>query len=297
MTGHAISSLPPLLPGLSALAERYDGFILDLWGVVHDGRAVFPWVLDTLQALRRAGKRVVLLSNAPRRESVVARRNAEIGLPGALVDGLVTSGEEAWRHLHDRPDDFYRALGRRCLHLGSSRDLSMREGLPYDFVDALESADFLLNTGSSQDPGFPLVTPELLARAAERDLPMVCANPDRVVVVGGARQLCAGAVADHYELLAGRVRWHGKPHAAVYDRAVERLAVADRARVLCIGDSVETDLKGAAAAGLDALFIAGGIHLPDIGRTETGEPDPDGIRRLMRREAMQPVAALARFTW
>jgi len=295
----------PILPGLAALADDYDGYVLDLWGVIHDGQRVFPHAVATLRELQRRGKRAVLLSNAPRREAVVGARNREIGLPDGLVEGLVTSGEEAWRHLAERPDDFYRGLGRHCLHLGGPRDVSMRDGLPYRFVAEVETADFILNTGSAEDDGAMAATPEILKRAAARDLPMVCANPDRVVIAGGRREPCAGAIAEAYEALGGRVRWHGKPYPEVYRRALELLA-AEPARVLCVGDGMETDMAGAKAAGLASLFVLGGIHQDAVVRissagelkTEaTGRPDSESLTLLALQYGVQPVAALERFLW
>ncbi len=287
----------PLLPGLAAQAGDYDGFILDLWGVIHDGQRVFPHAIETLRALKAAGKQAVLLSNAPRRETVVAARNHEIGLPEGLVAGIVTSGEEAWRHMHDRSDAFHQGLGRRCLHLGGPRDRSMREGLPYEFVEDAAVADCILNTGSAEEDGSMAATEAALATAAARDLPMVCANPDRVVISGGRREPCAGAIADRYEALGGRVAWHGKPFAGVYRRAMERLGIDDKRRVLCVGDGMETDMVGAQNAGLDALFILGGIHQDDFGRSNQGGVDPAALQRVADHYKVQPVAALSRFTW
>ena len=124
-----------LIEGMRELAPRYDGFILDLWGVVHDGVAPFPGVLDCMGRLIDAGKRIVLLSNAPRRADDVVRRIEKIGVPRRLYHGVMSSGEEAWQHLKHRDEPFYAALGRRCLHICSERDLEMREGLDLDWVD------------------------------------------------------------------------------------------------------------------------------------------------------------------
>jgi HAD superfamily hydrolase (TIGR01459 family) len=283
-----------IVPGLAALAPSVDALILDLWGVVHDGQRVFPWVPETLRRLKDAGKRVLLLSNAPRREAVVAARNEEIGLDPALVHGIVTSGEEAWRHMAERPDAFHRALGDRCLHLGGPRDRSMRDGLPYRFVDSADEATCILNTGSAQEDGAMAATQALLAAAAARDLPMVCANPDRVVISGGRREPCAGAIADAYEALGGRVAWHGKPFPGVYARALAKLGHPAPSRVLCVGDAMETDMKGAAAVGLPALFVYGGIHHAEL----TGSPAlAEAIEQLASAQGVAPVAALERFLW
>ncbi len=181
-----------LIDGMRELAPGYDGFILDLWGVVHDGTAPFPGVLDCMGRLIAAKKRVVLLSNAPRRADDVVRRIAAIGVPSGLYHGVMSSGEEAWQHLARRDDPFYAALGRRCLHICSERDLEIREGLDLDFVDTPDEADFILNTGPAEWEDTHEDYRPLLEAARKRDLPMVCANPDLVVIHAGRMALCAG---------------------------------------------------------------------------------------------------------
>src|SRR5258706_3438646 len=158
---------------MRALAPEYDGFILDLWGVVHDGTAPFPGVLDCMQRLIDAGKRLVLLSNAPRRSDDVVRRIAKIGVPDHLFHGVMSSGEEAWQHLHRRDDPFYAALGRRCLHIGSERDLEIREGLALEFVATAEQAEFILNTGPAGWDDSIQDYKAVLRGALARKLPMV----------------------------------------------------------------------------------------------------------------------------
>src|SRR5579864_7510172 len=249
-----------LINGMRELAPDYDGFILDLWGVVHDGTTPFPGVLDCMRRLMAEGKRLVLLSNAPRRADDVVRRIEQIGVPAGLYHGVMSSGEEAWQHLQRRDDPFYAALGRRCWQIGSERDLEMREGLDLDFVAGPENADFILNTGPAEWEDTIEDYAPLLAGARRRHLPMVCANPDLVVIHGGKPALCAGALAEHYETIGGRVRWHGKPYPSVYDSSLALLGIVDRRRVLAIGDSLRTDIAGATGAGIDSVFVAGGIH-------------------------------------
>src|SRR5437763_604802 len=177
--------------GMRELAPHYDGFILDLWGVVHDGTAPFPGVLDCMRRLIAEEKRLVLLSNAPRRADDVVRRIETIGVPAVLYHGVMSSGEEAWLHLKNRDDPFYAALGRRVLQLGSDRDLEMREGLDLDFVAVPEEADFILNTGPAEWQDTIADYAPLLDAARRRDLPMVCANPDPVVAPTGKPAACA----------------------------------------------------------------------------------------------------------
>jgi HAD superfamily hydrolase (TIGR01459 family) len=280
---------------MRALAPRYDGFILDLWGVVHDGTAPFPGVLECMQRLLDAGKRLVLLSNAPRRADDVVRRIAAIGVPAGLYHGVMSSGEEAWLCLHRRAEPFYAALGRRCLQIGSERDLEMRDGLDLDFVDTPAAADFILNTGPAEwDDTIETYAPVLRA-ALERDLPMVCANPDLVVIHGGKPALCAGALAEEYERLGGRVRWHGKPHPSVYHSCLTLLGIGDRSRILAIGDSLRTDVAGAANAGIDSLLIAGGVHAADF--TAGDKLDLARIEATIEESGTHPIGVAARFVW
>jgi len=284
-----------VISGMRELAPGYDGFILDLWGVVHDGTAPFPGVLDCMERLIAAGKRLVLLSNAPRRSDDVIRRIARIGVPERLYHSVMSSGEEAWLHLKHRSEPFYAALGPRCLHIGSERDLEIREGLDLAFVDTPAEADFILNTGPAEwDDTLETYMP-VMAEALSRGLPMVCANPDLVVVHNGKPALCAGALAEEYQRLGGRVRWHGKPHPSVYASCLGLLGIADKRRILAIGDSLRTDIAGAAGAGIDSLFIAGGIHAAEF--SSNGTRDPERIKAALAENGLHPVAAAARFVW
>jgi HAD superfamily hydrolase (TIGR01459 family) len=286
-----------LLVGLRELAPHYDGFILDLWGVVHDGVAPTPGALECLRALMESGKRIVLLSNAPRRADDVSRRIAQIGVPRALYHHVMSSGEETWQHLRRRDDPFYAALGRRCLHIGSDRDLEIREGLELEFVETAEEAQFILNTGpAGWDDRIEDYEP-LLRRALSAGLPMVCANPDLVVMRGITLHLCAGALAKWYEEAGGRVRWHGKPFRSVYDTCLELLGIEDRSRVLTVGDSLRTDIAGAAGAGLDSVLIAGGIHADEFGSTDGKTPDLERVEAALREVSRKPIVVAWSFCW
>ena len=287
----------PYLPGISQLALRYDGFILDLWGVVHDGIAPVPGAIDCMYGLISAGKRIVLLSNAPRRADDVIRRISQIGVPRDSFHHVMSSGEEAWQCLHRRDDPFYRALGRRCLHICSDRDLEIREGLDFDFVDRADEADFILNTGPAGWDDQIEDYAAVLQRSLMRDLPMICANPDLVVMHGAKLALCAGALAEWYEDKGGKVRWHGKPYRSVYDSCLALLGVADRSRILAVGDSLRTDIAGADAAGLDSLFVVGGIHATEFGIPPGNEPDLPRIEQALAAGSYRPVAITRRLAW
>jgi HAD superfamily hydrolase (TIGR01459 family) len=287
----------PLITGLAELAPNYDGFIIDLWGVVHDGTAPLPGALACLSALVAAGKRTILLSNAPRRTAGVVRRIAAIGVPPESYHAVMSSGEEAWQCLYRRGDAFYRGLGRRCLHIGSDRDLEIREGLDLDFTDMPEAAHFILNTGPAGWDDTVVDYAPILRRALSCGLPMVCANPDLVVMHGGKMALCAGALAQWYAAKGGYVRWHGKPFASVYEACFRLLGKGDRSRLLAVGDSLRTDIAGAAAAGIDSLLVAGGIHAEEFGMGENDEPDLDRIGAALHAGGYRPVAVAGRLSW
>jgi HAD superfamily hydrolase (TIGR01459 family) len=286
-----------LIDGLGALALHYDGFILDLWGVIHDGAAPLPGALQSLRMLMDSGKRVALLSNAPRRADDVVRRIARIGVPKGLYHAVMSSGEEAWQHLHRRDDPFYAALGRRCLHIGSERDLEIREDLGLEFVDTTEDAQFILNTGPAGWDDRTEDYEPVLRSGLARGLPMVCANPDLVVMHGGRLALCAGALARWYEEAGGRVRWHGKPFASVYDACLNLLGNSERSRILAVGDSLRTDIAGAAGAGFDSVLIAGGIHAEEFGTLAGQIPDLERIETALRGGPYRPVAVAGSFCW
>lgn len=297
MPSETLSTAVPVYPGLSALAERYDAFIIDLWGVMHDGLKAYPAAVEALKELRRAGKRSVILSNAPRRAAVIARRNAELGIPEDLPDHLLSSGEDAWQHLKTRPDAWYQALGRRCYHLGPERDYGMREGLDLEFVDSLADADFILNTGILHDHDQVETYRVFLDEGLARKLPMICANPDLIVMRGDAMEICAGALALDYEQKGGDVRWHGKPHPEVYRSCFALLEGIAPSRIAAIGDSLRTDVAGAEASGIDSIFIAGGIHGEELHVDNEGSLDPKAYAAFIEAAKWKPTAVLPFMRW
>jgi len=287
-----------VLPGVAALMEHYQGLILDLWGVLHDGRAPMPGVIDCLRRLKAAGKRIVVLSNAPRRAQLVEARVSEIGIPRDLYDHLMSSGEETWQHLRHRDDAFYRALGRVCYHIGPPRDDNMLADLGLTRVEDVDRAEFILNTGPWGWEETPEGYEPLLQRARARDLPMVCANPDLVVIHSGRRAICAGTLAERYETLGGRVRWHGKPLPEIYRHCFELLGIGDRRRILAIGDSLRTDIAGAAAVGIDSVWILGGIHGEELGAAPGKIPsDAALLSRAILANGPRPSWAMPHLMW
>lgn len=288
----------PILPGLAALADRYDGFILDLWGTIHDG--IRPWAgaVECLAELKRRGKRVLLLSNAPRRSYLAIQRLGEMGVPRDHYGDVLTSGEAAQNALVARRDPWHAKLGRRCHLLGPAKDDSVLEDVPDERVESLAEADYIVNVGTRRRLDGMELYEGFLADAAGRKLPMICCNPDYVVLRGDDRELCAGALALRYEEIGGEVYYHGKPHAPIYAESLKRLGLADPRRVLGVGDALRTDVAGAAAAGMDSVLITStGIMAKDMGIAPFEDPDPATLARACAAEGHYPTAAIAAFRW
>lgn len=270
--------------GLADVAERYDAVLCDVWGVIHNGRESFASACDALIRFQEARGPVVLISNAPRPAAAVHAQLDELGVPRQAWSAFVTSGDATRAILAERAPGPVFALG-------PDRDAPLYEGLGLQFAP-LEEAAFIACTGLFDDNSEAPEDYRLrLMDAARRRLPFVCANPDRVVQRGDRLIPCAGALADLYASLGGEVIMVGKPFAPTYDLAVgeaNRLAgrELDHARILCIGDGLGTDVKGAENQGLDCLFITGGIHV--------GEGDPADILAAAGTRAAWSLAGL---TW
>ena len=282
------------IASLSEIAARYDGYIVDLWGCLHDGVNAFPAAVAALGELKAQGKHVCFLSNGPRRVRTLLRRLDEMGVDRALYDAAMSSGEATWHALKTRPDAWHAALGTRCLHLGPPRDNDVREDNGLTIVETVEDAEFILNTGLSENDETIEQHEPLLRRGVERRLPMECANPDLVVHVGDQLSLCAGALAARYTDLGGDVTYHGKPHPLVYEECFRLLEGVPRTRLLGIGDGLRTDVAGANAAGIDSCLLTAGIHVEDLG---TDQPSPRALEELVERIGPRPTWAMPRLAW
>ena len=296
MHGAAATSIP-MLGGLSAVADRYDGFILDLWGVLHDGVRPYPDAVNTLQQLKRQGKRAIILSNGPRRAASLVRRTGEIGITPDLYEALHSSGEETWRLLRERRDPAIAALGNRVFPLMPERDRDLLDGLDLATAESPAAADFLLATGLANAAETVADYELALAAGAANGRPLLCANPDLEVVRGGVREYCAGALAARYEALGGPVLYVGKPHPAVYRTCLAQLGSVARSRILAVGDSLRTDVAGAVGIGVDSLLVLGGIHAEELAGTTGSRPDPANLAAACTKAGQWPTYAVPVFTW
>ncbi|MFO1114955.1 MAG: TIGR01459 family HAD-type hydrolase [Beijerinckiaceae bacterium] len=296
-------SPPAAVAGLAALADNYDVILSDVWGVVHDGRTHTPAAADALARFRAKGGTVVLVTNAPRPWKPIQKMLDNFGLPRESYDVIVSSGGVTV--------DLVAARGMTPLHhIGPPRDLPIFEEVAEVTGEKppllpLEQAEYVVCTGLLDDYDEPdPYMPKLRAMRA-RDLTMICANPDIVVHVGPDLLWCAGALAERYAGLGGKVIMAGKPHAIIYEAALKeaqalRKGALDRKRVLAIGDGLFTDIRGAASQGLDALFITSGIHR-DLLHPDAGEDDWSvdevAYRGLLAEAGAAPAGHLRDLVW
>ena len=285
------------LSGFAPLAERYGGFVLDLWGVIHDGVNAFPHAVETLTRLRAAGKRTLLLSNVPRPNGAVQTMMRRMGIEDSLYTGILTSGEAVRRALLTPPDLWWTELGARVFHLGPERDRPVLEGLRFEVTDTPADADFVLNTGPDdhRNPSDMAEFEAVLVECARYRLKMICGNPDLEVIRGGVRVLCAGALAARYRELGGDVRSLGKPDPAIYQPVLEQLGLPP-GEVLAVGDSLRTDIAGAVGVDLAACWVLDGIHGADL-RTPDGSFDTAQAEAAALEAGVLPVATVPRFAW
>jgi HAD superfamily hydrolase (TIGR01459 family) len=287
------SSPPAFTERFAPLASGYDVALCDVWGVVHNSIVSFPEACQALQRYRAGGGTVIMITNAPRPHDEVVRFITKLGVPADAYDGMVSSGDVTRAYISDH-------LEQSIFRIGPERDLPIYEGLDVRFAPVGE-ADYAVCTGLFDDETETAENyRDLLGKMRSRNLFMVCANPDVVVERGEKLVYCAGAIADLYRSLGGEVLYAGKPHRPIYEQALAEAAAlrgkpAPLDRVLAIGDSVRTDLAGAAGLGVDCLFVTAGIHAEDFGGRE--EPDLAAIGRTFAAAGLMPKAIMHRLRW
>lgn len=290
----------PCIAGLHEIAGGYDAILCDVWGVLIDGKRHFPRAAQAMKTFRERGGTVVLITNASRPDAEVRRQLLGLGLPQDAFDDLVSAGELTLREIVARK-------GQVCHHLGPPRDKGLFEeagrrlGAPLPMAGPQE-ADFVVCTGlDNEREERPEDYDARLAAMRARSLPMLCANPDIVVHVGADLLWCAGALAERYAAMGGEVFLYGKPHPPIYREALARIAASRGAapplsRVLAIGDGAETDLAGAARAGIGCLFVTDGIHKHEL-RGEGGALDRRALGALFCGAKARPIALASEVFW
>ncbi len=281
----------PLIEGLEEIAGAYDHFILDIFGVIHDGIRPFEGTIWCLQMLQDMGKQTCLLSNSPRRADGACGQMEAMGIPRSLYDHAVTSGEATYQSLKNRSD----ALGDECWFIGNDYGSEITEGMGLNILSGPEGASFILNSIPGTESRERTILMAQLEVAADKNLPMICANPDLVVNIGAAQYECAGTFAAAYEKMGGEVIYHGKPHAPVYEACYELLGRPEKRKICAVGDSFHTDITGANGFGIDSVMNLVGIHWDEV--ITNGRIDPAKMRAMLGTYSTHPNFMMAGFNW
>ncbi len=279
---------PQTVADLRPLAERFDVFFIDQFGVLHDGVAPYPGAVEALASLKAAGKSIVLISNSGKRSSLNEERLVDLGFQAGSWDIFLSSGEVAWRKFAGQLDGNRLAAGTRCLLLSRGKDRSAIDGLDIELVEGGADAEVVLLSGSEGDTKPMEFYRALLAPAARSGVPLICTNPDKVMLTEAGLKFAAGAIADLYEGMGGKVERIGKPFPVIYEVALRDLGNPPREKIVGIGDSVEHDIAGAKGAGLAAALVRSGI-LADLGPAE--------LEEAFARYGAAPDFVLLNFVW
>jgi HAD superfamily hydrolase (TIGR01459 family) len=291
---------PRFVRGLGEMAEHYDVILCDVWGVVHNGVTYFRNATDALARFRAKSGTVILLTNAPRPRQRVAAFLDGLGVPHAAYDGITTAGDVTISLILERGD-------LPLAHIGPANDVSLfaeaeaLAGRPLR-LKPLEEAAYAVCIGlDDAENETPADYDSRLRLMRARDMEFICANPDIVVEVGERLVYCAGALAEAYADMGGKVTQAGKPYPVIYERALAlaselRGGKLDRSRILAIGDSAQTDIKGAQDLGLATLFVTSGIHRAELHPTGAGL-DAAAFRQFVEGTGVAPMAAITEFVW
>ena len=282
-----------LIDRLSSVADAYDLFLVDQWGVLHDGTKLHDGSKEALHALRQADKRIVLISNSSKRVEISEARLGALGIERDCYDGMVTSGEMGWHAMRTRRDSFYADIGRRCFLFTWDGDNSILDGQDLEEVETIAEAEFLILAGTNAtETNYE----DFLQEGAARNLPMVCLNRDFVSVSPEGELIeCSGKLAQRYEELGGAVRSYGKPGRDIYDAC---MALAPGATApLMIGDSLHHDIAGANTVGIDSVLITNGIHRFDLDIDDDAAPTGDDLSMLSDTYGARPTYAMKRLRW
>jgi HAD superfamily hydrolase (TIGR01459 family) len=279
---------------ISAIIGGYDAFVIDLWGVIHDGVTAYPGVNECLLQMKNAGKKIIFLSNAPRRAARAVEGLERVGVPRDLYDHVITSGEITHQYIKSGKHGF----GKKYFMIGPERDAGLLEGLEYNRVASPELADFVIVTGFEDDDSTLEEKLPILQECLKNNLLLICANPDLVVVrQTGQRALCAGVMAEKYQQMGGEIIQFGKPYGQVYEKSLELIKDIPLNKIAAIGDNLVTDIKGANDFGIDSYLIAGGILGEELGIKHGQLPPPDKLQKICEESGNVPLGVLPAFVW
>jgi HAD superfamily hydrolase (TIGR01459 family) len=267
----------------------YQYFIFDIWGVIHDGESVYPESIDAIKYLRSLNKNICFVSNAPRRNFVVANLLNKFGIDETLYDFIISSGEVAFINLKDNQENGFLEYGKNYFYIGPRKDIDLLQGLDYNIVKDAKDADFILTTGFDHDKSVDNEKLSQLKECLKYDLKMICVNPDLIVVKKDGRKMnCAGLIGKQYHELGGKVEYCGKPHKLVYKMTCNLFKTKEKRNIIAVGDSLDTDIIGANNNNIDSLLITGGL-LSDVFQIKYWQNcNPRDIEQLCNEQNIFP---------
>jgi len=281
-----------IINAISEISDNFDSFIIDLWGVLHDGMKAYPNALEAIKFLKAQKKNVILLSNAPRRAIKAKEKLDDLGFTEDLYDAVITSGEVTYQFVKNSPD-----LGNKYIYIGPPKDRDLLTGSKKFEVKDANQADFAVATGFD---GFGSVFMEKqpqLDKALAANIKLLCANPDRKVInQQGEEQICAGLMGEYYEKKGGEVEYFGKPYPKCYNMCIEywQAKNVNIGNICCIGDSFHTDIEGGNRIGGKTLLISGGIYKDDI-EDKNRNINLENVTRILENKYQKPNFILNEF--
>ena len=282
--------------GISDISDSYNGFLIDQWGTLHNGKEPLPGVVDTLQNLKSRGKQIILISNSGKRATHDHNRLNDIGIDDILFDHIVTSAEVMWHHLNDSELNNY---GQSCFLLNRLGDIGAVEGLEtITVIDDIEAADFILLTGSdAPNKTLDNYYNDILKKASRRHLKMLCANPEKTITIGKENFMGSGEIAKQYESYGGVVHYIGKPHPSIFQYALGLFEDIYPSQICVIGDSLATDMRGARNLDLDCALIAEGVHKGSFSKVQSRADIHKMLTTLSKNYGVEPTYFIPRFHW
>lgn len=284
--------------GISELSDSYSGFLIDQWGVLHDGVKPYPGVIEALESLKSRKKQIIVISNSGKRADTNRERFKELGFPDKLFDHIVTSGEATWQNLQDPENSVFQGLGKKCFLLSRGDDMSVIEGTDISLTDDINQADFVLLTGSDA-PNRTLADyyDPILKQASRRRLRLICANPDLKGIVGNETILGCGAIAKRYEEFGGVVSYIGKPFPPIFRYALSLFKNVLPSQAIVVGDSLSHDIMGAVNTSLDCCLVAQGLHSGSFSKVQSTADIHKVLKALGQNYGVLPTYFVPRFAW
>ena len=293
---NAAPTFTRFIKGIGDLANHYDAFLVDQWGVLHNGHAPYPGVVQCLKRLAWAGKQVIIISNSGKRSDGNEARMKKLGFPRNSYSHLVTSGEIAWQMLATGSGVIGEYHRTPYLLLTSEPLETFAQGLSVSFVDSIDQAGVILLAGID-DTLPPSFYEAIIEEGVARKLPLVCTNPDLTRITSNGLQPSAGSIAQEYQTRGGKVHFIGKPYPEIYRYCLNLVPNVSASRILAVGDSIHHDIVGGQSVGLNTLLTLGGVHADHFTESNDSLEINHRIRKISGSLGALPDWAVTSFKW